>query len=396
MSAHKEIIAIVGAGSGGADILTTLLQIPDIEIGLVCDSNPNAPGIKIAQRNDIPCSFDPLFTELKDNPKFDLILELTGVAEVFKAVDNIKHNETSIIGAAGNKLLFGLIDEQDRINNNLAAHKESLESTIAQRTAELETANTKLRSQLIEHERLNEKLQQINNQKTKYLLQSTHQLKAPFAAIQSYTDIIIDGYTGEIPDKTRAIAMKIKVRCELLSKSIKGMLKLANLKSYVTENVKKKSLSLSSMIQESIDNEKVMAEKKNVSIIFTASEKNDEIYCIPDQLSILFNIILENAVTYSHDDSDVEISIQHNDDEIIASFTDHGIGISEKNLENIYKEYFRSNRALAHHQNGTGLGLPIAKRIADIHQFELKTRSVENEGTTIDLIIPAWTQAKAD
>jgi len=57
---------------------------------------------------------------------------------------------------------------------------------------------------ILDHQRLNEKLQRINDEKTRYLLQATHQLKAPFAAIQSYTDIMLGGFTGPLPDKSVA------------------------------------------------------------------------------------------------------------------------------------------------------------------------------------------------
>ena len=142
----------------------------------------------------------------------DLIFEVTNDARVFEKLRQDPRLSEKLISAAGTKIIFDLLDAQDSIQRKLEEYKNGLEGKIIERTEELEKSNLLLQEEMQHQEQLNQKLQQINNEKTKYLLQATHQLKAPFAAIQSYVDIILDGYTGGINEQTAAIMQKIKIR----------------------------------------------------------------------------------------------------------------------------------------------------------------------------------------
>src|SRR3989339_617379 len=211
-SMNKDIIAIVGAGTGGHAIIETLLKIPSAEIRYVYDINQNASGILLAQKHNIPCFFDSEYSQIAHNDSIDVIFEVTGNKEILAYLKTIRSEKTNLIAASSTKIIFHLLETQGHITEKLEEYKNDLEKMIASRTDELAKTNKNLVVKCQEFEQLNEKLQQINNEKTKYLLQATHQLKAPFAAIQSYTDLIIEGFTGEISDKTMDVVKKIKTR----------------------------------------------------------------------------------------------------------------------------------------------------------------------------------------
>ena len=388
MKENNTVIALVGAGTGGCAILQTLLSIPTVTVRYVCDIDPDAPGIEIAQQNSIDCLSDPCHPSLESNPEIDLLLEVTGRKEVYEQLQRNKSPSTVLVGAGGTKIIFHLLDTQAQIQKELKKYKERLEAGIIERTEELEQANRALKNKILEYEMLNDKLQQINNEKTKYLLRATHQLKAPFAAIQSYTDILLGGYTGELPEKTAEIVGKIKVRCELLQKSIREMLELANLKSCITENIKFETVSFRRVILDAIGHNKELASARNVEIISEFADASHEIRANRDQLFTLLNILIENAVNYSHENSKVEITSKLLDGRLKLSIRDYGIGINEKHLENIFKEYFRTNEATNKHENGSGLGLAIAEQIARIHHFTLDVQSGLGEGSTFSISAP--------
>ena len=385
----KDVIAMVGAGEGGSKILATLLKIPGITIKYVNDINPDAPGIALAKLHDIQCSLDPEFPEIAADPDLDLIFEVTGDSAVLKKLNQIKGQDTILIGASGTKVIFHLLEAKDRLTQKLEEYKQDLELRIVERTEELEWANHQLEGKVREYERLNEKLEQLTQDKTKYLLQATHQLKAPFAAIQSYADIIIDGYTGAIPAKTMDIMKKIRARCEMLSTSIREMLDLANLKSLGRESLRTVPVSLNEVAGEVVNEAVVLAEQKNIALKFTPLDNNPEIRCSREQIKILFAVLVENAVNYSQEATSIEVAISREEPGWLkVAVADHGIGIAEPNLERIFTEYFRSNEAVKQHANGTGLGLAIAKRIVDIHNFNLQVSSRLGEGTTFTVLIP--------
>src|SRR3989339_372564 len=210
-----EVIAIIGAGKGGTAILETLLKMPSVITKHVCDVNPSAPGIILARQHGIQCHTQ--MTAICQDKEIDLIFEVTGRKEIFARILAQKQENTRVIGSEDARIIFHLLDLQQEVSDRLEDYNLILERRVLERTMELEKANTELERKIIEYEKLNEKLLQINNEKTKYLMHATHQLKAPFAAIQSYADLILDGYTGEIPKTTLAIVEKINKRCILLS-----------------------------------------------------------------------------------------------------------------------------------------------------------------------------------
>ena len=89
-----------------------------------------------------------------------------------------------------------------------------------------------LRQRDAEMAAINRRLVAATEERARYMLHTTHQLKAPFAAIHANTQLLLGGYCGPIPDRAVAVIEQIAARCEMLSRAIKAMLQLANLRSH--------------------------------------------------------------------------------------------------------------------------------------------------------------------
>lgn len=375
-----EVIAIIGAGKGGTAILETLLKMPSVITKHVCDVNPSAPGITLARQHGIQCHTQ--MTAICQDKEIDLIFEVTGRKEIFTRILAQKQENTRVIGSEDARIIFHLLDLQQEVSDRLEDYNLILERRVLERTMEQEKANTELEQKIIEYEKLNEKLQQINNEKTKYLMHATHQLKAPFAAIQSYTDLILEGYTGKVPEMTLAIVEKINKRCILLSDSIKDMLELANLKSLVKENIEMSVCPLDSIISSVVKHLAALAVSREIKISVPATLDDVSVKCNRNQILILLSNLLENAIYYSPNDATVSIAVKAAPASLVKiSVTDHGIGIDGKHLRRIFEEYFRANKAVAVNERGTGLGLAIAMEIAEIHGTKIEVESTLGKGS---------------
>ena len=103
----------------------------------------------------------------------------------------------------------------------------------------------------------------------------------------------------------------------------------------------------------------------------------------------LLSELIENAVIYSQEHGLVEISLKAPRDGWLAvSIRDHGIGIPARCLPRIFDEDYRADPAVKHHPDGAGLGLTIAREIADLHQFQLAAESEEGHGSVFTLSAP--------
>jgi signal transduction histidine kinase len=381
----NEGIAIVGAGKGGLAFLRVLLNIPDINIKYVCDVNPNSPGMMYAASHNLKCvtNVDPIFN---DN-EVTLIFEATGRKSIFQELQQKKSPETSLVGSKGTKAIFSFIESYDEVNKNLRSYKLNLEKRIIERTEELEAANLELQKEKDIADKLYLRQQEIIEEKTKYLLHATHQLKAPFAAIQSFLDLILEGYTGEISEEIRNILLKINTRSKLLTTVINEMLELAKLKTFSKDDVSMENNDLSDILSYMIEHFAVIAKSKNITINFQKPEASMLVFCDKKQINALFSILIENAFNYSPDNTNIDIKlIEMENDRIYFEIKDQGIGMAENVQDKIFEEYFRTNNAVSFMPNGTGLGLAIAYQIAKIHHTHIDVNSKINEGSTFSIV----------
>jgi signal transduction histidine kinase len=99
--------------------------------------------------------------------------------------------------------------------------------------------------------------------------------------------------------------------------------------------------------------------------------------------------LVENAVVYSHDGGLVEASVEAAaGDRLAVVVRDHGIGIPERCLPRIFAEDYRADPAVKHHPDGAGVGLTIAREIADLQGFDLSVESEEGRGSVFTLTVP--------
>jgi len=330
----ESVIALIGAGKGGLALLKVLLKIPAVNIKYICDIDPYAVGILYAKNHNINCTTD--WGQIIIDEEVDLIFEATGDPQIFKDISENKSPEISLIGANGSKMIFQFLDAYNEVNQDLNEYKVNLEKKIIERTEALEVVNTQLEKEMLEYEKISQRLKEINNEKTKYLLYATHQLKAPFAAIQSYVDIMLEGYSGKISETTRDIIQKIKTRCELVSRVIKEMLELEKLKSRDDIVLDLKRINISSILTNMVQQFKISAENKKIRIDYSPLEEDYHIRGNKKQIEILFSILLENAISYSPSGSTIKIITKKIEGpRLYIDIEDQGIGIPEKNLVSI-------------------------------------------------------------
>ncbi len=382
-------IAIVGMGQGGTLILKLLLQVPGAAVKYICDTNPETEGMILGSRAGITCLTKLEGSEIITDTSLDLIFEATGSKDIFEYLQQHVDTHCTVIGSVGARVLYYLLDGQQKITEELQHCKMILSEKVMTRTEELERSNLELQRRINEYRELNEKLQQVNEEKTKYLVNATHQLKAPFAAIQSYAELLLEGYADTLSDKAESIVRKMKNRCILLSSSIREMLELANLNSFIEENLQTEEEDLDDILREVIESMQPLFKRKNMIVSFHSESKPHVVRCNRKQITALAQILLENAVHYSEPEMPVDILVKKSKEgRIMFSVADRGIGIEKKNLKNIFKEYFRTNRGVRKSYNGSGLGLAIAKRIAELHRGDISVDSVPGEGSVFKMEFP--------
>ncbi len=233
----------------------------------------------------------------------------------------------------------------------------------------------------------NQRLQAGIEERSRHMLQTTHQLKAPFAAIHANTQLLLGGFCGDLPEAAASTVSRISSRCAVLSQQILEMLQLANLRSAAQVRPRATAISLDQMVASAISRVEPTATPRNIQIkpaLQPVCVAADE-----DHLRMIVENLLTNAVNYSFDGGVVEV---HSDRNLQGAprvvVRDSGIGIQPEKLPRIFDDYFRTNEASIHNKASTGLGLAIVRDVARMWSIRVDVKSAPGRGTEFTLTFP--------
>lgn len=215
------------------------------------------------------------------------------------------------------------------------------------------------------------KLTLANRQKDDIISAISHEFKNPIAIISGYSQTLIE-------DENLSQTLKIKFLNKILSNSNKmsQIVDKLRLTLKLQDNNHKlilNKVSIKKIVENSISDLKIKYKNREIKVFGVDKEINaDEIL-----IGIAISNLIENALKYSQEDVIIEIN------ENSISITDKGIGISQENLENIFKKYYRATSN--NWNNSLGLGLFIVKSILNVHNFKLEIDSKIGNGSTFKI-----------
>ncbi|MCD6364936.1 MAG: HAMP domain-containing histidine kinase, partial [Planctomycetes bacterium] len=233
-------------------------------------------------------------------------------------------------------------------------------------------------------EETNERMAAALKERAQHLLVTTHELKSPFAAIHANAKLLQEGHCGTLPDCAVDITRRISARCRRLTAVIQEMLQLANLTSASQSELHWQRVDLRDILRWCIDQVGPRAQQRKIT--FAETIESAHVRGVVDHLKILFTNLLSNAVTYSHPGGCVRVRCAINaSGEPVTTVSDDGIGIPAEKLPRIFEEHYRTNEAVKHNKESSGLGLAIVRQVAQMHKIHLQVESADGKGTTFRL-----------
>jgi two-component system, OmpR family, phosphate regulon sensor histidine kinase PhoR len=233
----------------------------------------------------------------------------------------------------------------------------------------------------------NARLRASSDERAQHMLETTHQLKAPFAAIHANTQLLLRGSCGELPEAAHAVVERIAARCATLSQQVIDMLQLANLRSASQAAPSPTDLDLATFLEGCIARYESAAAQRGVRI--RADLEPFVLRAVEDHLKMLLDNVLSNAVNYSYPDGEVKLTCRpHTEATAVVVVRDHGIGIPAEKLPNIFHDYYRTTEAARHNKESTGLGLAIVRHVARQAGIQVLVASGPGWGTQVTLTIP--------
>ncbi len=209
----------------------------------------------------------------------------------------------------------------------------------------------------------------------------SHQFKTPLSIIKGYSSLLAEeSISDEDRIKYATLITRESERLALLSENI---LKLSKLESQGLISSPKKFL-LDDQILQSIVRLQPKWEAKNIEFIIdipmTYYTGDEELLS-----QVWFNLV-DNAIRYSEKDSEITVTMKKSSKQIVVSVSDNGMGMDEETKKRAFSRFYRGSSV--HGKGGSGLGLPIAAKIIELHAGSIEIESEPNKGTCITVILP--------
>jgi two-component system sensor histidine kinase SenX3 len=212
----------------------------------------------------------------------------------------------------------------------------------------------------------------------------SHELKTPIGALSILSEAVLEA--SDDPIAITRFATRMQTEAKRLSDLVQEIINLSRIQDY--DPLKNASpILLSDLILQAMDESRLSAESREIKIEFM---NKNEVTILGDatQLEMAISNIIENAINYSPDKTNVVIVLSNIDGLAEIKVKDQGIGISEENIERIFERFYRVDPARSRITGGTGLGLSIVKHVCVEHGGECNVWSQEGHGSTFTIRLP--------
>jgi signal transduction histidine kinase len=264
-----------------------------------------------------------------------------------------------------NQLAIALDNAQ--LYEALKKSHDELEIRVEERTKELAQAN--------------KELVRLNKMKSDFVSAVSHELRTPLTSIKGYAAILSAGRLGDVTPVQAEKLTKISSHSDELVKLVNDLLDIARIESGKI-GMSIKHASLTEIIKSIADLFYPQTDEKNINLNLEIPEDPVMVWMDPSQISRVFINLIGNAMKFTPEKGCITIRVKQGDDYINAEVSDSGIGISHDDIPRLFDEFYRVDNAINAEKKGTGLGLPLVKKIIEAHKGTIWVTSEVGKGTT--------------
>lgn len=280
------------------------------------------------------------------------------------------------------------VQQQNReLVETLAELRERQEDLLSL-TRELEDTNRGIVALYAEIEDKAERLRKADEMKSRFLSNTSHELRTPLSSIRALSKLLLDRMDGDLtPEQERQVRF-IENAATDLSELVNDLLDLAKIEAGKVETqlapVLPENLfrALKGMLRPLVTSERV-------ELVFDHGGVEEAFESDEGKISQILRNFISNALKFTEQGS-VRVTASHEaaSDEIVFAVTDTGIGIAPDHLQLIFEEFAQVEHPLQRRIKGTGLGLPLCRRLADLLGGRVDVVSRPGVGSTFTLTLP--------
>ena len=225
-------------------------------------------------------------------------------------------------------------------------------------------------------------LKEASEQKQQFIDNFSHELRIPLTAIYGYAEYIQKAFMSE--EERYECTQFIMSECSRLQNMAYQLLDMALLRR---DEMKDSDCSVKELFAESEKVMHVRASEKKIRLTY-ALPPNYVVRGNMEQLLILLNNLIDNAIKASRQEDEIHIRAYAEESAVVMEVRDHGAGMEKEQILHIKEAFYRVDKARSRAGGGAGLGLAICERIIQLHHADMSFVSEPGAGTTVKLSFP--------
>lgn len=245
--------------------------------------------------------------------------------------------------------------------------------------------------------------QQHNEDKQKQFVSNvSHELRTPLTSMRAYVEALSEGAWKD-PKVAPQFLHVTQEETERMIRMINDLLSLSRMDRGVAK-MDLEFVNLNDFLNHILNRFDMIVKKdaedgkksKKYSIKRNFSQQDLWVEIDTDKMMQVIDNIMNNAIKYSPDGGVITVSLYQNQNQVILSIADQGLGIPRKDLNKIFERFYRVDKARSREQGGTGLGLAISQEIVEAHKGKLWADSKEGKGSTFYIALPYEPMSEED
>jgi len=250
----------------------------------------------------------------------------------------------------------------------------------------LETARKQLQDQIVVIDQARERAEQSDQVKSAFLASMSHELRTPLNAVINFTRFVIDGDTGPVTEQQTELLTEVVGSAKHLLNLINDVLDMSKIEAGSLNLFIEDDVNMTSLVNSAVTTGRGLLIGKSTQLQANIPENLPLIRADRQRiLQILLNII-SNACKFT-DEGSVNVQVRQQADEVLISISDTGPGIAKEDQAMVF-EAFKQTKTGLRQGGGTGLGMPIAKNLAEAHGGRLWLESEQGKGATFHVALP--------
>jgi signal transduction histidine kinase len=222
----------------------------------------------------------------------------------------------------------------------------------------------------------------------------SHELRTPLSSIQIFSETLKQNRTTS-REKQEQYLDTISSESDRLARLVDNVLNFSRLERHAKE-FDFRLTNIGEVVGSAVEAYRFYAEQRGATINLNIAPELPQMEADAEAISQMVINLVDNAVKYSEDEGEITVNVFRRGGNIIIQVVDRGVGINEEDLKKIFDKFYRGKNVANLGTGGTGLGLTLAKAVAEAHGGDIRVRSKEGAGSRFSAILPLSRKGSTD